>query len=119
MHGTTPKVPASLALRWTRWQQSRVAQAYLTPRAAAHGYTVLKVPPESTAAFFVLADLFLARARYERATETGSRDAQAEAAWREWQTWTRRLAAYLDRRAQGTDGTCPPLPDALKELADA
>jgi hypothetical protein len=115
----TPRLPASLALRWARWQQSRVAQAYLTPRAVAHGYTVLHVPQESTAAFFVLADLFLARARYERATEAGCRDVHAEAAWREWQTWTRRLAAYLERRAQGKDGTLPPLPDALKELADA
>ena len=37
-------------------------------------------------------------------------------AWAAWQTWTRRLATYLDRVASGREGTRRPVPEALHRL---
>jgi hypothetical protein len=118
--------PSSTALRWQRWQRSTVAQRYLTPEALIQGYTLLKCPPQSREAFFIMVDVILARGHFEHQlprllehpdTLPALQDAQA--AWNTWRTWTRRLAAYLERVASGREGTRPPVPEALHGLLDA
>jgi hypothetical protein len=118
--------PSSTALRWQRWQSSTVAQRYLSPDAAAQGYSLLRIPPQSREAFFIVVDLILARGHFERqlprlleepATVPALQEAQA--AWTAWRTWTRRLAAYLERVAAGREGTVPPIPEPLRGLLDA
>jgi hypothetical protein len=105
---------ASTTRRWTQWQASALARRYLARAAAAQGYTLLKVPPESRAAFFAMVDLLQAHARLPR--EAAPRRDEIQAAWTAWQTWTHHLAAYLARVAAGQEGTCPPVPDALQTL---
>jgi hypothetical protein len=98
----------------------------LTAEAIAQGYTVLRVPPHTPEAFFDLARILLARGRFEirvpRLLEhppTQPTLAEMQAAWQAWQTWTRRLAACLERVTMGNDGTLPPVPAALQGLLDA
>jgi hypothetical protein len=122
MH-TNGQRPSSTSLRWHRWQQHAVAQWHLPPEAAVQDYTLVHVPPSSREGFFEAAALFLARGRFE---SQGLRlldhpDAmpalhEAQAAWHAWCTWTRRFTAYLDRLASGREGTCPPVPEALRDL---
>ena len=103
------------AERWTRWQAAQLAQHTLTPAAAARQYTSIKVRQSLRPAFFAVVDLLSARVRWE---DQARADADSEPAWRAWQTWTRRLAAYLDRVATGRAGTLPPVPEALVALLD-
>jgi hypothetical protein len=109
----TPRGDRTTALRWARWQTTPLSRRYLAREAAAQGYTLLKVPPACTAAFFACVDLLQARARC-----AGLEDATVTAAWQAWETWTRRLAASLERLATGQEGTCPPVPDALRALLE-
>jgi hypothetical protein len=117
--------PSSTALRWQRWQRSTVAQRYLTPEALTQGYTLLKFPPQSREAFFIMVDVILARGHFEHQLprllehpDTLPALQEAQAAWNTWRTWTRRLAAYLERVATGRDGTLPQVPEALYGLLE-
>ena len=122
-HGSQP---SSTALRWQRWQRSTVAQRYLTPEALTQGYTLLKFPPQSREAFFIMVDLILARGRFEHQfprllehPDTLPALQEAQAAWTAWRTWTQRLATYLERVALGREGTIPSVPEPLRCLLDA
>jgi hypothetical protein len=99
--------------RWTRWQRTPVARRYLTRDAAAQGYTLVQVAPQSTATFFACVALLQAQARCASLD-----DPKAQTAWQDWETWTQRLAAYLARVATGREGTLPPVPEALVALLD-
>jgi hypothetical protein len=120
-----PLPPSSLTCRWTPWQARHLAAGLLTPDMAAQGYTVVQVRPQLRPAFFATVDLLQARLQWEDQLcalladpARGPTLAEAQAAWTAWQTWTRRLAAYLARVAAGQDGTCPPVPEALRALGD-
>jgi hypothetical protein len=112
----TPEDTRDTAARWAHWQAALVSQRALTPRAAAQGSTLLKVPPQRRAAFFAVVDLLQARTNLERKGGQGLRETQT--AWRAWQTWTRRCAASLARSTTGREGTGPPVPEALRTLRD-
>jgi hypothetical protein len=109
----TPRGDRTMARRWARWQRTPLSQRYLARDAAAQGYTLLQVPPACTAAFFACVDLLQAQTRCAHLD-----DAALTAAWQAWETWTRRLAAYLERVATGREGTFPPVPEALIALLD-
>lgn len=96
--------------RWAHWQQRSAARWLLAEAARTHGYTLLQVPPHTREGFFALVDVL-------QAMPTGlPEDPQAQALWQAWLTWTRRLAAYLARVAEGKDGTCPPVPPCFLEI---
>ena len=99
--------------RWHQWQTSLLAQRYLPREAAAQGYTLLKIAPECTTAFFVCVAVLQAGGHC-----TPQHDLARMAPWQEWETWTRRFAAYLDRLATGRDGTRAPRPGVLRALLD-
>jgi hypothetical protein len=101
--------------RWARWQQTPVAQKYLPHDARAMGYTVARIPPQARDAFLDLLRLLIAYAHLARRRQMPE---EARAAWRAWQTWTRGMAAYLERLTEGHQGTKPPVPDALVRLVD-
>jgi hypothetical protein len=107
---------ASTTRRWTRWQASALARRYLARAAAAQDYTLLKVPAESRAAFFAVVDLLYAHARLPQDATAHLEERQA--AWHAWQTWTRRLAVYLDGVAAGHTDPPPTVPAALVALAE-
>jgi hypothetical protein len=110
----TPRGDRATMRRWTRWQRTPVARRYLTRDAAAQGYTLVQVAPQSTATFFACVALLQAQARGASPDEP-----TVQAAWQAWESWTRRLAAYLERVATGREGTLPPVPEALLTLLDA
>lgn len=125
IHTTTPSLRSSPRLRWANWQRSCISQQYLTPAAAAQGYTVLRVPPQERDVFFDLASLLLAHGRCEirmspllEDATTAPRVEEAQAAWHAWRVWTRRLTAYLERLSQGKEGIFPPVPEAFQGLLD-
>jgi hypothetical protein len=109
----TPRGDRTLTRRWACWQRTPLSQRYLAREAAAQGYTLLKVAPQSTAAFFACVELLQAQARCAPVD-----DPALTAAYQAWETWTRRLAAGLERLAAGHADTLPPVPDALTPLLD-
>jgi hypothetical protein len=110
----TPRGDHTLTRRWARWQRTPLSLRYLAREAAAQGYTLLHVAPQSTAAFFACVELLQAQARCAPVD-----DPALTAACQAWETWTRRLAAYLERVAAGQKGTFPPVPEALLALRDS
>lgn len=100
----------SRTIRWQHWQDSTAARWFLTETAKAQGYTLLQVPPHARDGFFALVALL--QAMPDRLPD----DPQARALWQAWLTWSRRLAAYLARLADGKEATCPPLPPVFLEL---
>jgi len=120
---STPRSEKDAPYRWAQWQQSLVSHALLPPDGQQREYTMLRVRPSLRPGFFAVLDLLSARVHFEdrllRLLEEPARGqtlSDAQAAWTAWQTWTRRLAAYLDRVASGRAGTLPPAPDALTTL---
>jgi hypothetical protein len=96
--------------RWQHWQTSVVSTRYLSPEAAQAGYTLLYVPPASREAFFTCVGLLQA------VGHAGSAETDHAEALEAWHLWTKRLTAYLERRAAGKPGTLPALPPALAAL---
>lgn len=105
---THPPVPAHVMTQWRRWQSTPVAQRYLSEEARAQGYTVVRVPLRSRGLFLEVLPLLIA---YDRVAQFEERREDLDHVWRLWQTWTRRLTAYLTRLSQGKDGTLPGVPD--------
>lgn len=93
--------------RWQQWQASPVSQQYLSAEARALGYTVVRVPPSSRTLFLDLLPVLALTADLARP------EAPAEAAQvtQQWQTYTRRVTAYLRRLMAGKPATTPTLPE--------
>lgn len=98
------------AQRWAQWQHRTAAQWFLVDAARRQGYTLLQVPPHARDGFFAWVELL--QAIPARLPD----DAQTQALWQAWLTWTRRLAVYLTRVAAGKDATCPPVPPCVLEV---
>lgn len=105
--------PDARAQRWAQWQHRTAAQWFLADAAKRQGYTLLQVPPHTREGFFALVAVL-------QAMPAGlPEEPQAQALWQAWLAWTRRLAAYLARVADGKDATCPPVPPLFPEVLTA
>ena len=125
-NGTHPSVETPRRSRWERWQSSTISQYYLTPAAAAAGFTVVQCTPSMRPAFFDLVQLILARGRLEtqlaavleqQDPATTAALQETLAAWTAWRRYTVQLARAFERVAQGRQATLPPVPPVLQALS--